>query len=280
MHSNNWAHRPSGCQCTSLLALVFVWVCALPDAQAQVHRCSDSNGNVTYTDGVCPNGLETVQIEAAKTPEQIAIEQQRAAEALERQAQQRQERLERLEEQRISAETAALEASARASAATEAAARAQAHNPADSTACREATRQLNRLQSGSGRYSSGDQQRWLRAQDAADRACLSPQDYAAIARERALRPATTIVINPPNGHYRPIRPPGPPGLLPGYPTQPGLPPLVIGPPHQSPQRPMPLPAPIQRPPALTPQQPAAQSGVRAGTGSIKAPVSSQQEQQR
>lgn len=277
MHSNNWARTPSGLQCTSLFALVFAWACALPDAHAQVHRCSDSNGNVTYTDGACPNGQETVQIEAAKTPEQIAIEQQRAAEALERQAQQRQERLERLEEQRISAETAALEASARASAATEAAARAQANNPADTTACRDATRQLNRLQLSSSSYSSGDQQRWLRAQDAADRACLSPQDYAAMARERALRPATAIVINPPYGHYRPTRPPRP---LQGYPTQPGLPPLVIGPPHPPPQRPMPLPAPIQRPPALTPQQPAAQSGVRAGTGSIKAPASNQPEQQR
>lgn len=236
------------------LALLLAY--AGPQAQAQVNRCSDANGKITYTDASCPSHLESVEIQAAKTPEQIAIEQERAARALEMQAQQRQDRL---QEQRLQAETAALEASARASAAAEAAARVQTTNYANTSACQDATRQLKRYQSVSGRYTSEEQQRLERAQDAVDRACLSPQDYAALQREKASRPNTTIVINPPYwGQPVPV--------YPWQPPTPGLPPVTVAPPRPPtipvpPILPMPPAPPVVRPPVLTPHKPPAQSGL-------------------
>lgn len=248
------------------MGLALVLACAWPQAQAQVNRCSDANGNVTYTDASCPSHLESVEIQAAKTPEQIAIEQERAAQALEMQAQQR---LDRLQEQRLQAETAALEASARASAAAEAAARAQTTNYANTPACQDATRQLNRYQSANGRYTSEEQLRLERAQDAADRACLSPQDYAALQREKALRPNTTIVINPPYwGQPAPNYPwqPTPPGLPPVTVAPPGppaipVPPIMPMPPKPPVVMPPAVTPPVVRPPVLTPQKPPSQSGM-------------------
>lgn len=255
MPQDDCARTAFGLSPFKLLGIGLSVALALPLAQAQVHRCSDANGNITYTDGQCPSGNAAVQIEAAKTPEQLALEQQRAEEARIRLTQQR---LEQLEERRINAETAALEASARASAATEAAARIQSYNYADSAACKEATRQLNRSQSPNGRYSSEDQQRLLRAQDAADKACLSPQDYAAVVRERASRPTTTIVINPPYGAPPHLQPPWSP---PGYQPPQGYPPIMLPPIHTLPPITKPLPNPGIPPAVLRPHQPAAQSGV-------------------
>jgi hypothetical protein len=53
-------------------------------AGAQVHRCTDAAGKVTYTDGVCPAATKATQIEAQKSSPEIELERERAALARER----------------------------------------------------------------------------------------------------------------------------------------------------------------------------------------------------
>ncbi|THT99676.1 DUF4124 domain-containing protein [Lampropedia puyangensis] len=228
-------------------------------ANAQVHRCTNTDGATVYTDAACPAGFQAVEIEAAKSPEEVAADKQRAEDARQLQAQQR---LQWQEERRLKAETDALEASAKASAAAEAASRAQAFNYAETAACREAMRQLDRVRTINGSFSSNDLNRQYEAQDAADRACLSPQDYANLQRDRNTRPTTTIVVVPPvypqQGQLARPSTGNPTSLLPHTPSAP--PEVRPRPPHRPDRPPHVKPNPPEKPVEVTPK-PAASSAV-------------------
>src|SRR3989344_422526 len=70
---------------------LFLCVCAAwlgTVAHAQVVRCTDTRtGKVTYTDGACTGGAAAREVEARKTPEELQLEREQAAEALERKQQ-------------------------------------------------------------------------------------------------------------------------------------------------------------------------------------------------
>ncbi|MBP7883374.1 MAG: DUF4124 domain-containing protein, partial [Acidovorax sp.] len=69
------------------LAACAVLVCFT--AQAQVLRCTDARtGQVTYTDGTCPGAASVREVEPRKTPQEIQLEREQAAQALARKQQQ------------------------------------------------------------------------------------------------------------------------------------------------------------------------------------------------
>ncbi|KKW67006.1 hypothetical protein AAV94_13185 [Lampropedia cohaerens] len=169
----------------ALLVLPFI---STP-AAAQVHRCVQPDGSVLYTDGACIGAIEQVEIMPARSAEQIEADLLRDRAALERtQAQVRAWQ----EERRLRAE---LEAQAAKTA------RPSAVDYENSVECRQARRNVERLTVASGRYSSDDLERLRVAQDAAHRACLGPEAWAEIQRERAVQPPPPIVVR------QPLRPP-------------------------------------------------------------------------
>src|SRR3989344_4537081 len=97
---------------------LFLCVCAAwlgTVAHAQVVRCTDTRtGKVTYTDGACTGGAAAREVEARKTPEELQLEREQAAEALER------------KQQRLQAEATAAETEARRNAERDRARAAQA----------------------------------------------------------------------------------------------------------------------------------------------------------
>lgn len=53
-------------------------------AQAQVNRCLDPGGRVSYSDGPCPSSAKASRVEAQKSTEAIELERERAQLARER----------------------------------------------------------------------------------------------------------------------------------------------------------------------------------------------------
>lgn len=94
------------------IALLAALICT-GAAHAQVMRCVDAAGRVSYTDGRCPDHTQAVEIEPAKTPEQLEAEREQA-EIAQRQRLQRQRAWQ--EERRTRAEIEALQAQSRATA--------------------------------------------------------------------------------------------------------------------------------------------------------------------
>ena len=62
-----------------------------PISHAQVFKCQDAYGKTVYTDGACASHQRSPQIEAARSPADIAADQQRSQEALQRKQQARAE---------------------------------------------------------------------------------------------------------------------------------------------------------------------------------------------
>ena len=179
-----------------------LWLCALclgSSAQAQVVRCTDARtGKVTYTDGACASDSAAREVEARKTPAEIQLERDLAAEALER------------KQQRQQAETAAAEADARrnadldrARAAQAAAAAPQPHDYARSPECARSRRNLDIVAAGVARSTYEQEMRLEAAQRQVDMDCLGPAGYAEVEKARAQQPR--VVVVPPAAH-RPLYP--------------------------------------------------------------------------
>lgn len=179
------------------LALVLATCCALP-AAAQVVRCTNpASGKVTYTNGDCPRGDTAREIEARKSPQEIAQEREQAAEALQRKHERQQlQALQRRQD--LLAERAAARALPPAAPA-----------PSQSQECRQARRQLQDLLPTLGQGLYDEQMRLEAARRQADLACLSPAEYASTVRNRGYQPIQSppyygppVVVVPPR--------PGPP----------------------------------------------------------------------
>lgn len=167
-------HAPS--QTAATLALAIAACGALP-AAAQVMRCTDAaTGKVTYTDGDCRRGEAAREVEARKSPQEIAQEREQATEALERKHERQQaEAGQRREE--LQAERAARSAQPPAAS----------YDPAQSLECQRARKNLQDLLPTLGQGLYDEQTRLDAAQRQADLACLSPADYARTERSRGYR---------------------------------------------------------------------------------------------
>lgn len=141
-------------------------------------RCTDpATGKVTYTDGACHRGEAVREVEARKTPEEIARERQQASEALER----KHERQQQDARQRLDAEQ-----TERAARNAQPLAR---YDPAQSAQCQRARQNLQQVLASMGQGMYDEQTRLDTAQRQADLACLSPADYARTEASRSYRPA-------------------------------------------------------------------------------------------
>ena len=168
------------CICAALLGTA---------AQAQVLRCTDARtGKVTYTDGECSGGTSVREVEARKTPQELQQERELAAEALER------------KQQRLQAESAAVELDARraaerdrAKAAQAAAAAPQPQDYARSPECARSRRNLDLVASGLSRSTYEQDVRLEAAQRQVDMDCLGPQGYAEVEKARANQPRVVVV---------------------------------------------------------------------------------------
>ncbi|WP_343293772.1 DUF4124 domain-containing protein [Vandammella animalimorsus] len=260
------------------LAALLLWS---QPASAQVNRCTAGDGRIIYTDDQCPAGMQAVQIEAPRSPEEIEAEQERALRAFEREQQRLQARQQTL---RLQAETEALQAQAEAARAAAEQQRHAAPNPA---ACRAARRQLERATLDHGRYDREGLQNLHAAQAQVKRACPD-----AAHTDNTAAPTPPMVLPPwafppagqglPHGSGWGQLPPAPPAVhvLPmPQPWPPLYPPPVYIPIEPPPLRPLPAPphgrwppdddawqprrlsapergistVPRQRPPALQPQ---------------------------
>jgi hypothetical protein len=178
-------------------------------AQAQVLRCTDARtGQVTYTDGTCTGAASVREVEPRKTPQEIRLEREQAAEALARKHQQQQAEA---AARQIDAGHDARRERELAERATHPAARPQDY--ARSAECARSRRNLDVVISSiSGTY---DQNlRVETAQRQVDLDCLGPDAYAEVEKARALRqetPPPVVVIPPRHPVYttRPAPPPPP-----------------------------------------------------------------------
>ncbi|RMX11643.1 DUF4124 domain-containing protein [Vandammella animalimorsus] len=217
--------------------LAALLLCSLP-ASAQVNRCTAADGRIVYTDGQCPAGMQAVQIEAPRSPEEIEADQERALRAFEREQQRQQARQQTL---RLQAETEALQAQAEAARAAAGQQRSAGPSPA---ACRAARQQLERATLDHGRYDREGLQRLHAAQAQVERACpdAAPTGNAAAPTPLVLPPWAF----PPAGHGLPpgsgwgLLLPVPPPVIPAIDVQ-------LLPPYG--QRPPPIYIPIEPPPA-------------------------------
>lgn len=190
-------HAPSQAVATLVLAAA-AWA-ALP-AAAQVMRCTDpATGKVSYTDGDCRRGEAGREVEARKSPQEIAQEREQAAQAQER------------KQERLQMEARQLRDAQLAERAARSAQPPVLDDPAQSLPCQRARKQLQDLLPTLGQGLYDEQTRLDAAQRQADLACLSPADYARTERSRGYRrpsyspPAygPPVVVMPP----RPTPPP-------------------------------------------------------------------------
>jgi len=176
-------------------------------AQAQVLRCTDARtGQVTYTDGTCTGAASVREVEPRKTPQEIRLEREQAAEALARKHQQQQAEA---AARQIDADHDARRERELAERATHPAARPQDY--ARSAECARSRRNLDVVISSiSGTY---DQNlRVETAQRQVDLDCLGPDAYAEVEKARALRQETAppVVVLPPRHPVYTTRPAPPP----------------------------------------------------------------------
>ena len=168
------------------LAACAVLVCFT--AQAQVLRCTDARtGQVTYTDGTCPGAASVREVEPRKTPQEIQLEREQAAQALARKQQQLQ--AEAVTRQ-IDADRDARRERELAAGAPRPAARPQDY--ARSAECARSRRNLDVvLGSADGTYEQN--LRVEAAQRQVDLDCLGPEGYAELEKARAQRPQVVVV---------------------------------------------------------------------------------------
>lgn len=185
----------------SLLLAVMLACAAGSGIHAQVNRCVDAaTGRVQYTDAACPGGQAAVEIEAAKTPEQLEEERQHTEHAI---ALQRERQFARQRELELRAQIAAQENLSKTLLERRP---PTAADYAGSAACQRARRLVENATVDHGRYTSEDRARLEAAQDQADQACLSPDAYAVLQRQKALQTPPPVVLIPHPVHIYP-RPP-------------------------------------------------------------------------
>lgn len=78
-----------------LLVLLLLPTCMQMPAQAQIQRCTDDRGHVTYTDGRCASGQESEEVMPALNAEEQAQLQARYQQAMERRRQEQALQLQR-----------------------------------------------------------------------------------------------------------------------------------------------------------------------------------------
>lgn len=181
------AHHLLACLCIAWIGL---------GAQAQVVRCTDAaTGKVTYTDGKCTGNAAVREVEPRKTPEEIQLEREQAAEALAR------------KQQRLQAENTAAETEALRNAQRDRARPAKSQDYARSPECARSRRNLDVVLSSSSGATYEQSLRADAAQRQVDLDCLGPEGYAEVEKARAARPATpTPVVVVPQPYHHPIRP--------------------------------------------------------------------------
>ena len=171
----------------------------LTSAQAQVVRCTDARtGKVTYTDGACAGDATAREVEPRKSPAELQLDRQLAAEALERKQQ-------RLQADATAAEIEALRNAERdrARAARATAAAPQPQDYARSPECARSRRSLDLVASGLSRSTYEHELRLEAAQRQVDLDCLGPQGYAEVEKARANQPRVVVV---PSARNRPLYP--------------------------------------------------------------------------
>lgn len=191
----NRIHHLIACLCVATLGV---------SAQAQVVRCTDAKtGKVTYTDGKCASGTTALEVEARKTPEQIQLERDQAAQALAD------------KQERQKAEAAAAQAEAVRNPPPGRTKHASAQNYARSPECARSRRNLDIVLGDAGNGTYEQNLRMQAAQRQVDLDCLGPEGYAQVEKARAAgssNAAPPVVVVPPYYPVRPAhpRPPPPP----------------------------------------------------------------------
>lgn len=193
---NRIHHHLIACLCVATLGV---------SAQAQVVRCTDAKtGKVTYTDGQCASGTTALEVEARKTPEQIQLEREQAAQALAN------------KQERLQAEAAAAQAEAARNPPPARTKRASAQDYARSQECARSRRNLDIVLGDAGNGTYEQNLRMQAAQRQVDLDCLGPEGYAQVEKARAAGASNAappvVVVPPPYYPVRPVhpRPPPPP----------------------------------------------------------------------
>ena len=166
-------------------------------AQAQVVRCTDARtGKVTYTDGKCASGTTVLEVEARKTPEQIQIERDQAAQALAQ------------KQERLKAEAAAAQTEALRNPRPRDTQPAPSQDHARSAECARSRRNLDIVLGDAGDGTYEQNLRMQAAQRQVDLDCLGPEGYAQAERARAAgsNGAAPVVVVPPYYPAHPVRP--------------------------------------------------------------------------
>lgn len=176
----HWHRMPA------LLTLLGALCLACTPAQSQVLRCTDPRtGAVSYTDGACDAGRQAKEVVPARSPEEIARDRERTAQALARKEQQQREE-------------------AAAAAARPPPTPARAPGPAETVRCAQARQQLQKLLNQPGDDAQAYSLQINAAQRQMELDCLGPQTYGELeqARTQQYPSSGPVIIVPP----RPIRP--------------------------------------------------------------------------
>lgn len=171
---------------SALLPLLGALCLACTPAQSQVLRCTDPRtGAISYTDGACDSGRQVKEVVPARSPEEIARDRERTAEALARKAQQQREE-------------------AAAAAAHPLPAPARAPGPGETVQCAQSRQQLQKLLNQASDDTQAYSLQIAAAQRQMELDCLGPQAYGELeqSRNQQLSPAMPYIVVPP----RPVRP--------------------------------------------------------------------------
>jgi len=169
---------------SALLPLLGALCLACTPAQSQVLRCTDPRtGAISYTDGACDAGRQAKEVVPARSPEEIARDRERTAEALARKAQQQREE---------------------AAAAAARPAPARAPSPGETVQCAQSRQQLQKLLNQASDDTQAYSLQIAAAQRQMELDCLGPQAYGELeqSRNQQLSPAVPYIVVP----HRPARP--------------------------------------------------------------------------
>lgn len=176
----------------ALLTLLGALCLACAPAQGQVLRCTDPRtGAVSYTDGACDAGRQAKEVVPARSPEEIARDRERTAQALARKEQQQREE-------------------AAAAAARPPPAPARAPGPGETVHCAQSRQQLQKLLNQPGDDAQAYSLQIAAAQRQMELDCLGPQAYGELEQSRSQQVSPTapylFVPHRPQRPAPPVRP--------------------------------------------------------------------------
>lgn len=164
--------------------------------QAQVLRCTDAHtGKVTYTDGSCGTGTQTLEVQPRKSAEELANDRAQGELAAQRMR-------ERLAEEATAAKNREAQQARDERDARRVQTEASAADYASSAACANARRALDAVAASVARSGEDATVRIDAAQRQMDFSCLGPDGYARTEAARANRPQVVVVPAP----VWPVRP--------------------------------------------------------------------------